>query len=127
MRDQLFTPQTAANQEPEQRTIPFPLQRVLIGSEEQLSLFLIEYNAWTDSTGFKLFLNDYNYSLIYTIIPQSRQCVSTRKFDVGCKTRPQLSNRDFETTADGPFWSGTVCRTQPDGPNLLSFQPVALY
>ena len=37
-----------------------------------LSLFLNEYNAWTDSTGFTLFLNDYNYSLICIIIPQSR-------------------------------------------------------
>jgi len=102
-------------------------RRVACGLEDEVrifqncqlvSLFLIEYNAWTDSTGFKLFLNDYNCSLICTIIPQSRQCVSTKNFDVGCKSRPQLSNRDFETTTDGPFWSGTVCRTQPAHPRV---------
>src|SRR5215469_17350111 len=39
--------------------------------EMELSLFLNEYNAWTDSTRFVLFLNPYNYALICTIVPQS--------------------------------------------------------
>ena len=42
-----------------------------------VSFFLNEYNSSTDSTRFMLFLNDYNYSLICIIMPQSGYCVST--------------------------------------------------
>ena len=55
------------------------MQKLLLSDEsdrrdgdtaQYVSLFLNEYNAFTDSTRFVLFLNHYNYSLICIIVPQ---------------------------------------------------------